>query len=504
MAKKQAGAAAKKATTARKKPAAARARKPVVIDETTIDDAFMASCDNVANKNGWKGDSIVGSEARKLLVGLPVPSLAIEMLIMCSCWPLGRIFQLVGEEGCGKSTLLWEIIRWIFLHGGFAHVMENEGKDNAAVRDAILDYNKQWISRRLRIDYTGSMNDWITKLRRNMDAIIVDNVGLPTDGKETAAKRFRWRTPYGYFVDSFMSTSTEKRQENIDKAGAPTQDFAREAIMIADEARTWAKRMRGTTFILGGTNHMKPGQDRHGNKVPKAPGGKAIKFMEALEIHMDRFPSDLNRVDRGGYTVSLFTQKNSFAPDKRQINVNVVWEKEETDDPKHPRKRMYWDWHTATAEALVRFMAESSSHKKAIMQVVDINLVKGHRLWSDALGFPEDAPVDYHTFGRAIDYDKEVRQLLRAAIGIEPMNHFRPYTSLAEIYETASLEADDALDPVYMGDADRDLSEFADVADELAGQVRKDKERVGKQRKEEKDARSEDDFDAIARGNFED
>jgi RecA/RadA recombinase len=485
----------------RRKPRKARSRKPPVIDEAMIDDAFMAACDRTASKGGWKNHSIVGSDARKLLVGLPVPSLAIEMLIMCACWPLGRIFQLVGEEGCGKSTLLWEITRWIFLHGGFAHVMENENKDNAAVRDAILQYNMTWISRRLRIEFTGSMNDWMTRLRRNMDAVWVDNMGLETDSKETMARRFRWRTPYGYFIDSFMSTSTEKRQEKIDKAGAPTQDFAREAIMIADDARTWTRRMRGTSIILGGTNHMKPGQDRHGNRLAKAPGGKAIKFMEALEIHMDRFPSALDGVDRGGYTVSLFTQKNSFAPDKRRINVNVVWQKEETDDPKHPRKRMYWDWHTATAEALVKFMAESAAHRKAIVSVCDINLVKGHKLWSETLGFPEDEPVDYHTFGRAIDYNKEIRQLLRAVIGIEPMNHFRPYTPLEEIYETASPVHDDHLDTIYNDDVDCDLSGFADVAAALAGQVRKDRERVNRQRQEEQEMNhdDEDDLDAIGR-----
>jgi RecA/RadA recombinase len=461
----------------RQKPGSSR----VVIDDTTLDAAFSASCEAVAAKAGRERYSIVGNDARKFLVGLPVPSLSIEMLLMCTCWPLGRIFQLVGEEGCGKSTFLHEIARWVLLHGGFVHYCENENKDNAALREAILQYNTHWLTRRIRIDFTASMDEWITVVRNNSAAVIVDNEGLEEDGKETAARRFHWRCPYAYFIDSLMSTSTEKRQDKIEKAGAPQQDYAREAIMLADEARTWTKRLRGTSIIIGGTNHMKPSQDRFGHKVPRAPGGKSIKFMEVLEIHMERHPGNFEKVDRGGYTVNLRTAKNSFAPQHRAIDVNVLWEREETDDPLHPRKRIYWDWHTATSEALVKFMATSPGHRRAIMAACDINLAKEHRLWSDTLGVPEDEPVDYHTFGRLVDFDKEVRQRLRAVIGIEPMNHFRYMTTLAEIYEKANAQADDALDLIYAG-TDRDLSGFAAVAAELAGQVAADRRRVAEQR----------------------
>jgi hypothetical protein len=75
---------------------------------------------------------------------------------------------------------------------------------------------------------------------------------------------------------------------------------------------------------------------------------------------------------------------------------------------------------------------------------------------------------------------------------------------LAEIYETASLIHDDGLDTVYNDEVDRDLSGFSDVADELAGQVKKDKTRVSKQRQEEKDSTPEDDFNAFAREAFDD
>jgi RecA/RadA recombinase len=507
MAKKKAAAPAGKkkaaAPAGKKKAAAPRARKPVEIDETTIDDAFMAACENVAGKNGWKGDSIVGSDARKLLVGLPVPSLAVEMLLMCTCWPLGRFCQIIGEEGCGKSTLLYEILRWVFLHRGYGHIMENENKDNAAVREAILEYNEQWIERRLRLDWTGSMDAWLERLRRNVAEIKVLNEGKADESAETRRKRFGWRSPYIYLVDSIMATATEKRQSKINEDGAPTQDFAREAGMLADDVRTWPRMLRGTSMIVIGTNHMKPAQDGHGNPVPRSPGGKSIKFQEVLEIHMVRFQSKLDRVNRGGYSVSLFTQKNSFAPDKRRIRVNMLWEKEETDDPLHPRKRMYWDWHTATAEALKEWMAQSASHRKAIMDIVDINEVSKHRLWSDTLGISEDSPVDYYTVGRMIDTNKEIRQRLRAVIGIEPMNHFRPGVPLAEIYRTASYAGDDSLDSIYIA-ADHDLSAFSEVTEALAGQVQKDRERVAAQRKDEALYSTEDDFNALAGDRFDD
>jgi RecA/RadA recombinase len=487
--------------TVRKKPRAARARKPTVIDEAVMDESFKASCENVAGKNGWKNESIVASQARKLCVGLPVPSLAIEMLIMCSCWPLGRIFQLVGEEGCGKSTLLYEVVRWVMLHKGYGHLFENEGKDNAPVREGILEYNSHWLERRIRLDWTSSMDDWIRKVRRNMDAVTVDNVGLPDESDTKRRTRFGWRSPYIYLVDSFLGTGTDARLEKIEKEGAPPQDYAREAGMFSSELKSWPGRIRNTSLMFGGTNHMKPDRDRFGNKVPHKPGGKAMDFYESLEIHMDKFPSDLDHIYCGGYTVSLYTAKNSFAPQHRRLWVNVIWEKEETDDPKHPRKRMYWDWHTATADALMKFMGQSAAHRKAIHEVIDITGVRGHRLWSETLGIAEDDPVDYHTFGRMIDHNKEIRQQLRAVIGIEPMNHFRPQTPLREIYETASPATDDVLDLVYTGSADRDLSGFADVTVELAGQVRKDRARVARQRAEAPEEDEEGDFDAIARLN---
>jgi RecA/RadA recombinase len=468
-------------------------------DESILDASFASSCDHVAGKGGWKDSSIVGSEARKLLVGLPLPSLAAEMLLMCTCWPVGRIFQLIGEEGCGKSTLICEVIRWLMLYGGFAHIFENEGKDNAPIREAILEYNQHWLERRVRLDWTKSMDDWIRRVRRNMEETIVNNAGKPDDGVQKQKTRFGWRVPYGYFVDSVRGTGTVKRQDDTDKEGAPSQDFAREAGMLSDELMSWPGRIRNTSLIFGCTNHMKPDRDRFGHKMPRAPVGKALKFYESLEIHMDRAKSDdLERLDRGGYTVSLFTAKNSFAPQKRQIWVNVVWEKEETDDPKHPRKRIYWDWHAATLDALLRFMSESARHRKAIAEVVDINPVRGHQIWSEALGIPEDDPVDYHTAGRLIDYDPDIRQRLRAVIGIEPMNHFRPYVPLREIYETASPVTDDALRSVYLP-ADRDLSSFADVTHQLAGQVVKDSERVDRQRRDEEENMTED-VDEFSRG----
>jgi hypothetical protein len=142
-------------------------------------------------------------------------------------------------------------------------------------------------------------------------------------------------------------------------------------------------------------------------------------------------------------------------------------------------------------------MAESGGWKKAINSVCDINLVKGRRLWSDRLGIPQSAPVDYHTFGRAIDFNVEVRQLLRATLNIQPMNHFRPRMPIAEIYQIASQEADAELQSIYI-DADADLASFTDVSDHLAGQMDRDRRRVSTAKAKD-EPEDEEDFDDIAR-----
>jgi hypothetical protein len=424
-------------------------------------DAAWSAQVAVHQRDSDRKDLIVAGKARQLVVGIPLPSLALMNLFQSSVLPLGRLYQIIGEEGSSKSSFLAELMRWVLIYSGYAMVFENEAKDIAELREGIWEYNPTWLNVRSLIDPCDSLDHWMRNLGKEIGEVTRYNEGYGgTPG-------LGWRNPYIFGVDAFTSAAAVETIAKIDKEGAPGRSHPLEANLISQYGRTWTKKLRGTSIIVAGTNHMKPKRDDHGNEVPHSPGGKSIKFHESVEIQMKRL-GKYKEASKSGVWLWIETTKSSIGERLKSVRVAMVWDWHYHDDVADWRQHTYFDWHTATLDTLLQFEADKDSKKTwhAINDVVDINAASQGKFWSTRLGIPKDKAVRRHEFGKAIDHDRGVCRELFPLLGITRRPVFRPGQRLEDTIKIASAKADAELPDLYAAH-DANLAEFADVTDSL-------------------------------------
>jgi hypothetical protein len=428
--------------------------------EMASDAAWTAQV-KVQQQDNDRKDLIVAGEARKLVVGIPLPSLALMNLLQSSVLPVGRLYQITGEEGSSKSSFLAEMMRWVLIHSGYSMVFETEGKDIAELREAIWDYNDTWLNVRSLIDPCDSLEHWMTSLGKEIGEVTRYNEGYG------GSKGIGWRNPYIFGVDAFTSAAAKETITKIAQEGAPGRTYPIEANLISTYGRTWTDKLRGTSIIVAGTNHLKPKQDGHGNEVSHSPGGKSLKFMESVEIQMKRL-SKYKEASKSGVWLWIETMKNSIGERLKSARVAMVWDWRYHEDVDDWRQHVYFDWHTATLDMLLQFEADKDSKKTwhAINDIVDINSATQGRYWSTRLGISREHPVRRHEFGKALDYDRGVCRELFPILGITRRPVFRPGERLEDTIKMASAKADAGL-PDHFAEYDTNLAEFADITDNL-------------------------------------
>ena len=131
--------------------------------EAAADAAWTAQL-AVQQRDNDRKDLIVAGEARKLVVGIPLPSLALMNLCQSNVLPMGRLYQVIGEEGSSKSSFLAEMMRWVLIHSGYTRTFETESKDIAELREAIWEYNQTWLDVRSLIDPCNTLEHWMGNL----------------------------------------------------------------------------------------------------------------------------------------------------------------------------------------------------------------------------------------------------------------------------------------------------------------------------------------------------
>jgi hypothetical protein len=428
--------------------------------EVASDAAWTAQV-AVHQRDNDRKDLIVAGEARKLVVGIPLPSLALMHLFQSNVLPVGRIYQITGEEGSSKSSFLAEMMRWVLIYSGYAMVFEVEGKDIAELREAIWEYNSTWLNVRSLIDPCDSLNHWMRNLGKEIGEVTRYNEGYG------GSPGIGWRNPYIFGVDAFTSAGADETIVKIGKEGAPGRSHPIEANLIAQYSRTWTDKLRGTSIIVAGTNHLKPKRDDQGNEISHSPGGKALKFMESVEIQMRRL-GKYKEAAKSGVWLWIETMKSSIGERLKSVRVAMVWDWRYHDDVADWRQHAYFDWHTATLDTLLQYEADKDSKKtwNAINDIVDINAVAQGRYWSYRLGIPKEKPVRRHEFGRALDYDRGVCRELFPILGITRRPVFRPGERLVDTIVMASAKTDAEL-PDYYAEYDANLNDFADVTENL-------------------------------------
>lgn len=400
-------------------------RKKPVWSMDKVDELLSRSVEHAQEHYGKEG-IFDGQQADDRLLGLPMPSLAPRHLFQSTVFPLSRITELAGVPGCGKSTLLDEIIRWHRLCGGRGAIMDAEDKDNADMRQAILNYD----SNAVLLRPCEALEDWqegINYFIGLFQKLFLGTKSEPGPGRVA---------PIALGVDSIMGKAARETQDKVRKKGHAERNWAIEANLISTYMRCMPQLIAGWPFSVIGVNHWKPKMDeRTGRPTGSTPGGFSPKFHETFRILVSKVRS-FSRAKFEGYTVQLKTDKNSLGPDKRSIYVNLIWwyelitEQDEEGKPiTYARQHAIWDWEAAAITCLLGFSKQATLHK-AIMEVCDLHVDRkaSTRVWSNALGIPSSDAISFREAGKALEARPDILCGLYPLLGIKERRPFQPGT----------------------------------------------------------------------------
>jgi hypothetical protein len=373
----------------------------------------------VARKEFADKNICVASEANKIVVGIPLPSLALEYLIQNTVWPLGRFMQIVGKTGTCKSALCFEMARWFQNSQGVTYLFENESRYSPDYALSIMGYPKNQDDESLSHLPCKSVDDWQSKLQR-MVKYCQDQMN-----KKEIGRQF----PVLYIVDSLMGKLSLESQATIDKKGSADRAFPHEALMINSFLKKIPQDLEEWPMCLVATNHLKPQKNAQGITERHKSGGATPDFQETFEIEMSRDAGakikqvDEESFEQGGLKLVLTCKKNSLGETDRNIHAPIRWIHREDPDTGEWRQYTRWDWPAATVAMLASF--EKGHRADKIKEIVDIG-GNGNRWHSKTFGVTSTEPVSASELGRMIEGDEKIKGELRKLFGIKERKIFQP------------------------------------------------------------------------------
>lgn len=391
-------------------------------------DKVMTAIQTQARRKFGTTDYLIGDEASKLLVGIPMPSLAFEFLIGLDKYPLGLVWQLLAFPGVGKSALLAEIANWFYMAAGNFWLVHNEDKFNPLWYRSILPMGL----------YDTGVNQLFSKTLEEMQQHVVHSMNIV---KKQIRVNKAYGQPFLFGVDSIMGKRAEGVQEKIlgvegkdglrtNAAGNAVLGFPVEANKLSTWISTVAGHTSGWPFSLVLINQLKEKQDENGNKQRHSAGGSQVKFQEAFELELSRPAGPNFKFSNSnfiGYPVDLQTFKNSFYEGNRKIKTRLLWKF--NDDGKGGQyQRTVWDWHWSTTWLLNQVReAKGYEYQRPRLAAAGIHVesVKSgdaeNLAWSRTLGMKESDSVPWATLGRRIASNPEMVAAIRHALCIQPV-----------------------------------------------------------------------------------
>ena len=395
------------------------------------------------------GDQFIfGAKSAEVMVGLPMPALCLEYIMQCTCWPLSRLATLVGEPASGKTIFGFEVSRWHHLYGGGSFYGDCEHKNASHVRSGLYRHDPHLLARASTKEcYTIEQVQQV--VFQTMESVI----------QVAAAHGLPRSIPVAFMIDSLMGNAPEAEYESMAKNdGAAERGYALSAQLIARWFRSIQNKVEDNPFSILVTNHLRKSTDRMGNTVRTTPGGTSVPYFETLELELKKVRA-YELETHGGLTTWIKVFKNCVGPAGRSIKADVIWWYQDVVDPatgelvrdEHgtPKRQQHfsWDWDTATIDMLKQLQTDRAKLFKTICkEAVDLNFVgKAQRgsnaqVWSDALGIPEDEPVEYRVAGAKIHADPAIMSKLRYYLDIMEM---APFTG-GDDYRKAVLKAQES------------------------------------------------------------
>ncbi len=425
---------------AKKKAASAKTRKRQVSEwagdarERNID-AMFDSMRYAAKNSLGRDDITVGTEAERMLVGLPLPALCLRYVFQSNIFPLSRVLQLAGPQGSCKSAFLYELFRWHCTYGGGACLAECENKDAAMMRNGVLQRNSLWLSR-MTVGPANAMEEWQRFLTTNLQLFrgAMDAPGGP--GRTI---------PICFGIDSLTAVDTQGNIDKTAEAGHASLGFAQLANLIARYMRqAVVPNLRGYPFTIVGTNHLKHKIDAASRPgmppATTAPGGDAVPFMATFLIETNRI-ADINTSDYEGVRIKIKMAKNNLGAPRKAIEADFLWWQRMLEDGNW-QQEFAWDWDAASIDLLLRFktIKGRTTLYNNLMSIVDLHTESGKRVWSKALGIASKEPVPYRTAGWMLEQRPDLLEQLYPLLGINRYSYFQPGLDYRHMLEQAKQQ----------------------------------------------------------------
>ncbi len=381
-------------------------------------DKYFLSLAEIARKKFGHGAVLAGSDTNQLVVGIPMPSLALEWLIQQDVFPLSVIVMLVGKWRTCKSALLYEIFRWFDKCNGGSILNEAETKFSPDLCQSIMGYEDGEVP--IILNRCKSLDDWqryLTFYLKEQKKAMIGTVENPGPGRTI---------PVCFAVDSIMGKSAEEQNDKISKSGAAGRAFPIEALMITQYLRAIAHEFDNWPFSLVLINHLKTAISAEtGESVRRKAGGDFASFQESFELETSCWKQKIDTAHFDGIGIRITCEKNSFGQTGRKIKTRMLWwDEQHGEDAYGPvyRQKTVWDWDWSTINFLDDISPKSKQRLKEVgfdldtrSPAADMDCLARCR----AVGMGKDDYLSFQEVGAMIRNNEDVCNRIRTALSIK-------------------------------------------------------------------------------------
>lgn len=365
-----------------------------------------------------RNDVFMGSEAQRVVIGLPLRAFCLRWGFMNDVFPLSRMTEIYGVSESCKTALLFEMFRWHLqgqalpmnpvprvppaIVGGYSFNLA-EPRDSPDLRTSIMGHE---VEAAFPVQMCSSVEDWqdacTNWMRRSREMF-----------SEIGAMPF----PMALGIDSLTGVATRDEISKIWESGHAQINFAKAANLINTYCKFIFQEIRVWPVSFIGTNHMKVSKNAQGFNEYRVPGGASIDFYATFKIRMRR-KDDVDHLDDFGRLLVMQFDKNSLSPagDRRQFDVHMRW----TFDEKE-KQHTWWDWHDASVNLLLSF---EGARKTRWMDVCPIEAVdrKNRKADCATLGLKK---ATWAEIGEAMENEPTIRNEIDKLFGIRKRREFR-------------------------------------------------------------------------------
>ena len=326
-----------------------------------------------------------------LPIGLPLPSLAMEVLLGTSALGLGRIYGIAGPPQSFKSMFALELTKIVAVNGGIVPVCETEGgKISPGIIDSIY----------------GDLVD-------RLDIRPVSSVERAQEFLTCAVDWLMERYPernvlLGLVLDSLNGCASDVRHRSIAERGHASRDYPVEALLWNRFITDLAVRLVGWPIVFVLTNHAKTLIAPGGAAGLRLPGGDAQFFYSAAYLQLERGST----VDRSARLVTRLVAtriKPVPAGGPPTLDIPVIV------DLEHGR-RIFFDWDAAAAHLFTQ-----SFDYPGLREVLDVSasgksILSSHRRFTcKQLGLVAAPAAE---LAAAVQGDPKLMDELRRVFGV--------------------------------------------------------------------------------------